>query len=203
MTHEKRRIRYRGEWAFVAGIFMVSWISLAIFSALFIKERANILNLKASMALLEKRANAMDHYKRAEIDLRDKRSKQETDALNYVQWQFLLKEEAEAAGQRLTEWANKLQDKSLAGLLYYNAGLSYTVSMDFDSAIRSFEKAVRLNQKDGNSYYNLGLLYSSYLKDNARAVKCYKDYLKIVPEGPKSDSARERIKIMQGLKIER
>lgn len=124
--------------------------------------------------------------------------KREEDALNYIKWRFVLKDQVDEARKRLNartaEISNMKKDKDSAGLTYYTLGLSCVLASDFDSAIASFEEALKYDPKDSASFYNLGLLYSAYRKNAAKAVEYYKKYLELVPKSAKSDEVRDRIK---------
>lgn len=129
------------------------------------------------------------------------REKVENTASSYLKWKFVLKEQLDQSAQIFKDKAASLKnankDKALASLLYYNLGLNQTINMDFDSAINSFEEAVRLDPKNGYGYYNLGLLYSTYKNDTAKAVDCYKKYIQIFPNGLYTAVVKERIKQLE------
>lgn len=133
------------------------------------------------------------------------RVKAEDTASSYLKWKFVLKEQVDQSIEVLKDKAaflrNASKDKALAALLYYNLGLAETINTDFNSAIGSFEEAVKLDPKNGYSYYNLGLLYSTYKGDLARALSCYKKYLEIFPDGLYAAVVKERIKQLEGVNI--
>lgn len=65
--------------------------------------------------------------------------------------------------------------------LYYNTAIEYLKTNQFRKASEFFKKAILLNPKDTNAYYNLGVLYESYLSDKRQALHYYSQYLKLAP----------------------
>ncbi|MCX5665632.1 MAG: hypothetical protein NT036_01085 [Candidatus Omnitrophica bacterium] len=119
------------------------------------------------------------------------------EAVSYLNWKYLLKEQVDQTAQIFSDKAAALKsagkDKILDSLLYYNAGLAQTMNSNFSAAIAAFEEAVRLDPKNGYGYYNLGMLYRAYSKDNAKALYCYKKYMEIFPRGIYSSVVKSRI----------
>ena len=186
---------------FITLLFILSWSALVIFVFLFVNTRAQNSQLKNLFSLLEQKIVSLSNEAKQYKESRIEKNKWEEDALSYLQWQFVIKDQVAQAGQRLKEQIEKIKDmkknKELTGLLYYNLGLNYTFATDFSSAINAFEEALRLDAKDALSYYNLGLLYSTYHQEPKKAVKYYKKYLELVPSGPKVDEVKERIKSLE------
>jgi tetratricopeptide (TPR) repeat protein len=185
--------------SFIATLFAISWISLAVFGFLFIRERAKNTKLKKTIIAWEEKANYADEDTRRYEELRKEKDKWQEGALNYLEWQFVLKGQVEQSRQRVIKQLNKIKDpqksKELQNLIYYNLGLSYTLTTDFASSINAFEEALRFDPKDAQSYYNLGLLYSTYGRNVKKAIRCYKKYLELIsPSDVKSEEVKERIR---------
>ncbi len=181
---------------------LISWISVAFFACLYVATRIQNLKLKSSLAAVEEKAKLLSEDNKRYEGLRQEEVKFQDNALSYMEWQFVLKEQVSRAAQHLQEKINQVKDvkrdKELLNLLYYNLGLNNTLAVNFDAAIKAFEQAVDLEPKDADSYYNLGLLYSTYQQNPKKAIKYYEDYLKLVPKGAKSDEVKERVAILNG-----
>lgn len=182
----------------VTVLFVVSWVMLAIFAALLLKSQVDNQRLKGLLLLSDKKSVSLDSELRQVYSSRDNHSV----VLDYLEWQFVLKEQVNDAGNRLRSRINKIsdlkKDKELSGLLYYNLGLNYVLAADFNSAIRSFEQAIGLQPKDAESYYMLGLLYSTYRQDTKKAVRYYEKYLQLAgTKSPRAREVEERIEAMQ------
>ncbi len=184
-------------------IFLMAFLlvcSLAVSVAsflLFMKERGRNIKLEKLNLILERNMiNYKDNAKRYQ-EFKAETERWKESALDYLQWQFVLKEQVSQAGERLAEnikLAQKLKNnKELNGLLYYNLGLNYSLAMDFESAIRAYEEALRFNPNDFQSCYNLGVLYSTCRKDVATAVKYYERYLKLAPFNSLAEEVQARI----------
>jgi len=179
-------------------LFVVSWVMLAIFAALLLKSQVDNQRLKGLLLLSDKKSVSLDNELRQVYSSRDNHSA----VLDYLEWQFVLKEQVSDAGNRLRSRINKIRDlkkdKELSGLLYYNLGLNYVLAADFNSAIRSFEQAIGLQPKDAESYYMLGLLYSTYRQDTKKALRYYEKYLQLAgTKSPRAREVEERIEAMQ------
>ncbi|MDD2752181.1 MAG: tetratricopeptide repeat protein [Candidatus Omnitrophica bacterium] len=181
---------------------LVSWFSVAFFAFLYVSTRIQNLKLKSSLAAETERAKLLSEDNKECQELRREEVKFQDNALNYLEWQFVLKEQVSQAASRLQEKINKVRDakkdRQLLSLLYYNLGLNNTLAVNFDGAIRAFEEAVDLDPKDADSYYNLGLLYSAFRQNQNKAIHYYEEFLKLVPKGAKPEEVRERITILKG-----
>ncbi|MFZ2938296.1 MAG: hypothetical protein WA066_06310 [Candidatus Omnitrophota bacterium] len=182
-------------------LFIITWGSVAFMGILFVNARIQNSKLKDSAAALEKRLadlnKSIDKYE----EFRKKEEQVQKEALDYLQWQFVLRDQVTQANQRLGDNVNKIKnlstDKALLNLLYYNLGLSFTLSVDFESAIKAFEDALRFDPKDAQTCYNLGLLYATNNKNIDKAVKYYKRYLELAPKGAKTDEVKQMINILE------
>ncbi|MBI2659721.1 tetratricopeptide repeat protein [Candidatus Woesearchaeota archaeon] len=61
---------------------------------------------------------------------------------------------------------------------YYECGVLYKENGDFDSAIKSFKKAIELNKNHNMAFYELGVVYEKQ-KNYDEAIKNYTESLKI------------------------
>lgn len=182
-------------------LFIVTWGSVAFMGLLFVNARIQNLKLKDSVAALEKRLADLDKSIEKYEEFRKKEEQVQKEALDFLQWQFVLRDQVTQANQRLGDNVNKIKnlstDKALLNLLYYNLGLSFTLSVDFESAIKAFGEALRFDPKDAQTCYNLGLLYATNNKDTDKAIKHYKRYLELVPKGAKTDEVKQMINILE------
>jgi tetratricopeptide (TPR) repeat protein len=182
-------------------LFIISWLAAALFAFLYLDARAQ--NSKLSNLLFISRQN-VDSLR---LDMKDyNRLKQEKidwgkSALNYIQWQFVLKQEVSLSSAKIASEISRIKDvrqeKDLPALLYNNLGLAYTMALDFDSAIRAFEQAVSIKSNEPYGYYCLGLLYSVYRNNNHRAIKNYTRFLELSPKSPQAAEVRDRIKALE------
>ena len=183
-------------------LFIISWLALGLFAFLYVTVKAQNSKLSGLLFLSQQNVNSL------RSDLKDyDRLKQEKDgwgksALNYIQWQFVLKQELALSSAKISSEISGRKDlrkeKDLQALLYNNLGLSFTMALDFDSAIRAFEQAVSIKANEPNSYYCLGLLYSVYRGNKDRAIKNYTRFLELSPKSPQAADVRERIKALEG-----
>lgn len=65
--------------------------------------------------------------------------------------------------------------------LHYNLAIAYLQTKQYPLAAEAFKKAVQLNSKDKESYYNLGVLYENHLGNKKQALFYYGRYLKLSP----------------------
>jgi tetratricopeptide (TPR) repeat protein len=180
-------------------LFIISWLAIALFAFLFVTARAQNSKLSNLLFLSRQNANVLRFDMKDYAKLKQEKSGFEKSALNYIQWQFVLKQELALSSAKISSEISKLKDvrkeKDLPALLYNNLGLSFTMAMDFGSAIRAFEQAVSIKSNEPNSYYCLGLLYSVYHNNN-KAIKNYTRFLELSPKSPQAAEVRERIKAL-------
>lgn len=74
--------------------------------------------------------------------------------------------------------------------LHYNLGVIYLNKYNYLNAAEEFETVINLNHSDKDAYYNLGIIYESFLDDKEKAISYYKKYLGFVS----THSEKERIK---------
>jgi tetratricopeptide (TPR) repeat protein len=195
MPKTKIRIGAKGLVIIIAALFVISWCALAAFSILYIGARAKYEAVRKTALALQQQLNTLNKQRQDPSYAANEQN--EKQALDFLEWQFVLKEQVKAAGADLSERIAKLKDrgadKGLQALLYYNLGLNYFLAVDYQRAINAFEEALKLDPKDAASAYNLGLLYSVYGNDPQKAVACYRKYLELSPSAQNAESVKERI----------
>jgi tetratricopeptide (TPR) repeat protein len=179
-------------------LFVASWLGLAGLLALLVKVNIENQKLKNLSFLFEKKSKLAEE----ELTSLRKSESSESQALDYLQWRFILREQVYDAGNRIRSQINAIKDlkknRELSSLLYYNLGLNCFLAGDFKSAITAFEEAVNLNPKDTESYYNLGLLYSTYSQNYKKAINFYKKYFEFASaNSPKAKEIKERLAALE------
>lgn len=79
--------------------------------------------------------------------------------------------------------------------LHYNLAIAYLQTRQYPLAAEAFKKAVQLNSKDKESYYNLGVLYENHLGNKKQALFYYGRYLKLSPLA--EDNQKVRLWMLQ------
>lgn len=74
--------------------------------------------------------------------------------------------------------------------LRYNLAIAYLQTKQYQLAAEAFKKAIQLNSKDKESYYNLGVLYENHLGNKKQALLYYGSYLKLSPMAEDSQKVR-------------
>ena len=88
---------------------------------------------------------------------------------------------------------SKEQARKQEALLHYNLGVAYTKEKNYEMALDEYRKALKLNPKDPDTYYNLAILYDDCYKNPKRAIENYKKYLELRPNAPDIDEIKEWI----------
>ena len=194
MTTEKRHDLLK---SFAIVLCLTSWAVSAILIFFCFTLYLRDIKLKSYAAVLENNIVLLNKNLKQYQESAGERSKLEENAMDYLRWKFVLKEQVDGAGDRLSEKGaalkNMKKDKELANLIYYNLGLSYTMAVNFESAIKAFEEALQYDPKDAWSCYDLGLLYSAYRTDQAKGISYYERYLELAPSGAKAREVKERV----------
>ena len=81
-------------------------------------------------------------------------------------------------------------------LLRYNLGVVAFACKDFDSALSYFESSVRLDPKEAESYYSLGLLYEGYKTNTGKAIRNYKEFLKISSDIKRNENVQQKVEAL-------
>lgn len=71
--------------------------------------------------------------------------------------------------------------------LYNNVAIAYREHGEFKKAEETYRKAITLDPKFATAYYNLGVLYDLYLNQPSDAVRCYREYEKLVGQNQTVD----------------
>jgi tetratricopeptide (TPR) repeat protein len=72
--------------------------------------------------------------------------------------------------------------------LYYDKAIEFLKNKQYQEAGETLEEAVKLNPKDKDGYYNLGVLNEMYLNDKKKALLYYQKYIHLAPD---SENAKE------------
>lgn len=191
---------------FMTVLFIISWVAVLVFSMRYVVVRGSYASLKAKYEDMKEAFNVvarrLDYLEAQTARLAgENTARRESKAAEFLQWRYLLQEEVAQANNNFLAKIDKLlaakPDAELLNLLYYNLGLGNTLAANFDLALEAFEKAVKYDVRDADSYYCLGLLYSAYKKDNKKAINAYKNYLAFAPSASKADEVRQRIKALE------
>jgi tetratricopeptide (TPR) repeat protein len=188
----------------VAVIFTITLVCLAALVFVSVYLYIQNVNLRNSMiALEEKTFSLMDDTKRSQ-ESKLLADDLESRVLDYLEWRFVVKEQTRQAAIRLSEAATKVKelkkDKTLLNLFYYNLGLSYILSQDFNAAIEAFKQGLEYKPNDAWSSYNLGLLYSVAGRDNKKAALYYNKYLESDPSGIYAADVKLRLEELKDTK---
>ena len=74
--------------------------------------------------------------------------------------------------------------------VHYNLGVEYLRKRDYFNATQEFMQVLKLNPKDANACYNLGILYEVFLNDKRMANVYYKKYLAMSRDAPDKKMVR-------------
>lgn len=105
----------------------------------------------------------------------------------------------EAAKKGANQEAISLYQEAITALapnanLYYNLALEYLKTKRFREAAQAFKRAIQLNPRDKDAYFNLAVLYESYLNDKKQALGYYSQYLKYASPNDNTAEAREWVR---------
>ena len=79
-------------------------------------------------------------------------------------------------------------------------GVMYRALGQFDKAISNFEKASKVNPGHVQSLFNMGVVYSSDLKQNDKAIAAWNRVVEIAPASPQAAQAKQLIAELQARK---
>lgn len=77
--------------------------------------------------------------------------------------------------------------------MHFNLAVAYDKTKMYKAEEREYMECLRLDPQDANVHYNLGILYDDKLKNHAKAIKHYQEYLQLRPMGEDSEQVREWI----------
>ena len=81
--------------------------------------------------------------------------------------------------------------------VYNNTGVSYLRLNNVNKAEEQFLTAIQKDPEFTNGYFNLGILYERYLKDNEKALQMYRMY--VAKNGPQKEMVQQWIKDIETL----
>ena len=98
----------------------------------------------------------------------------------------------------LAELSNQNKERSKlrseTATMHYNLAVILTDQQNYLAAVREYEKALEVRPNDADAHYNLAIIYDDYLKNNEKAIEHYRQYIRIAPDTPEAQRAREWIK---------
>lgn len=102
-------------------------------------------------------------------------------------WQF---SQQDKPGEAIPLYLKAIKQNPANVNLYYNLGIDYLKTNQFQKAQECFIKCIQLSPKDADSYYNLAVLNESYLKNKELSLRYYNLYLKYTAEKDKANEVR-------------
>jgi tetratricopeptide (TPR) repeat protein len=81
--------------------------------------------------------------------------------------------------------------------IYYNAAVLCLTLKDYDQAGDFFKEVIRLDRKDANAYYNLGVLNENYFANYRKATAFYEEFLKYASDKEDKEEIAERIQYIK------
>ena len=97
-----------------------------------------------------------------------------------------------ALNESLSKWEDLSGSRAKARALY-NIGNMLFEERLYRQAAEHYKKAVEFNPEEKDAYYNLGVIYDCYLRDNRKAVENFSKYVEIAPEADDAPYVRNRI----------
>ncbi len=102
-----------------------------------------------------------------------------------------LEKEQEVLNKRLAEFPSKIanlaaENKRLVGEtadMHYNLGLFYFRKQEYKRALPEFERTIKINPQDAESYYYLGYIYAEYFMKQDKAIEYFDKYVELAPRG--------------------
>lgn len=79
----------------------------------------------------------------------------------------------------------------------YNLAMAFFGSDDYQNAAYWLKEVIKNNPRDAYAYYNLGVIYESFLPDYDQAIVYYQKFLKNAPSCPETDKVKEWIKYIE------
>jgi tetratricopeptide (TPR) repeat protein len=75
----------------------------------------------------------------------------------------------------------------------YNLAVAYTQAGLYDEAVESYEKSLKIDSKNADAHYNLGLLYKDVKNDAVKACEHLSSYLELKPDAEDKEEVKEWI----------
>lgn len=75
-------------------------------------------------------------------------------------------------------------DRDLKAGMHYNLGVLLAQEGDYWHATENFRAALDLRPEDADCHYNLAVIYDEKVKDAAKALEHYREYLRLDPDTP-------------------
>lgn len=83
------------------------------------------------------------------------------------------------------------------GTYHYNLAVAYTKAGMVEEAIDEYNKSLKVDPKNADAWFNLGVLYEGNRNDIQKAISCYEKYLEYKPDAEDKQEIRELISKLQ------
>jgi len=80
---------------------------------------------------------------------------------------------------------------------HYNMGVMFAKKRDYVRAANEFRQVVELRPDDLDAHYNLGVIYAEHRPDREKAMKFFRKYLALNPQGQNASWAKQYIATWQ------
>jgi tetratricopeptide (TPR) repeat protein len=67
--------------------------------------------------------------------------------------------------------------------LHNNLATLCAVRMEYDRAVREYQRAIELKPDLAEAYLDMGIIYKDYLKKKDKAIEAFRSYVALKPEG--------------------
>jgi len=87
--------------------------------------------------------------------------------------------------------------------IYYNKAVEFIKNKQYQPAEEILEEVVKLNSRDKDAYYNLGVLNEAYLSNKKKALLYYQKFIELAPDSQDAKEVRgwiEEINKQQGVR---
>ena len=76
---------------------------------------------------------------------------------------------------------------------YYVQGIRHRGRSEYESAVKAFEKCLRLSPGSADAHLQLGMLYEDHLQEPIRALYHYREYARKRPDGESAEVAEKSV----------
>lgn len=84
-------------------------------------------------------------------------------------------------------------DAAMAGQSYYNLGAIHTNRGKSKEAVEAFNKAIEIDPKNSQAYYQLGIAHFASAETIPQAISALEKFLQLEPTGPNAEAAKQLI----------
>jgi len=140
-------------------LVIVNLVMVVFLGVLFMNSRLMNEKLKNFVALLDLKINSQEMLIRKFQGIEQEKAQLEQKVLEFLKWQGVIRQRAQILEEKFLGEIVKAEgvkkNKPLKNILNYNLGLAYLLAIDFDSAEKAFEEAIRFDPNDTESRYML------------------------------------------------